>query len=104
MTTSELWFRRIVIWIARPVPVESPGWATLGIFAPSFISLLLVPGTIREAAANPIIAALFTRSALFWIEVGCHAIMAFVSLSFLCRLLQICDRNYFDQYKVEESK
>jgi hypothetical protein len=104
MSFSELWFRRVVIWAARTVPVESPVWATFGIFAPNFVSFILVRGTIREAAENPIIGALLKSSTLFWMEVGIQVLMAMVGLSFLCRLLQICDVKYFDKYKVEESK
>ena len=104
MNITELWFRRNVIWCAKRVPVESPGWATLGIILPNFVSYILVRGTIQEAGRNFVISAFLSNRQLFWIEVSIQLIMALVGFSFLCRLLQICDLKYFDQYKVEESR
>jgi len=104
MKTTELWFRRLVIWGARRVPVESPGWATLGIFLPNFISYVLVRGTIQDASRNLIIGTILSARQLFWIEVSIQMIMGMVGFGFLCRLLQICDLKYFDQYNVDESR
>lgn len=104
MTRSEYWFRWTVTRIARPIPVESPGWATVCIFAPNLVSYFMVKGTIQAAGANLLVASIFTKKGLFWTEVGIHIFMACVGIAFLCRLLQICDPRYFDNAKLEEAQ
>jgi len=102
MTRREYFARRFVIALARHIPVETPGWATAMIFVPLIFATTLVRGTITAFEHLGAVGKLFTHKQLVWTEIFIFCLALFVSLSFLCRLLQICCPKYYDMYKVEE--
>ena len=102
MTKREYIARHTVIWFARRIPVESPGWATVGMVLPALASIMFVRAGLAAARTNLLIRSIFSHRAITGLEIGVFALAAFVSFSYLCRLLQICCPKYYDAYKVEE--
>ena len=91
-----------MIYVARRVPVESPGWACVGVFTPPLVAWYAVRGNLVKSAGSPVIGQIISRHSLQIAEWTIEGIMIAVSFAFFCRLLQICDHKYFDQYKLEE--
>ena len=102
MGKTEYYFRLFVTWIARHVPVETPGWCVVGMALPIIVSWVFVRGTITHAWRLNIVRAMFSYKFLWWTEVAIHVVAGFVVFSFFCRLLQISEPKYFDNYKTDE--
>lgn len=102
MTRSEFYFRKAVCALARPIPLASPYWTGAMVFVPALLGICVIRGSSRSLRENTIVSTFLSDRGVQILEGALLIVMLFVSVSFLARLLQICDPRYFDRYRIEE--